>query len=122
MNEDKMAQQVIDVMEEWFQAIEAGTANDRIPNPDDKSPSMEEANKMIEKIDKFIEQEVTEHDDYWERTGMAFKGKPIDKPSDFKRLVGLSRIAFAQDIKRAKKQAGYDDLPKEQLEYPEYYS
>ena len=87
---------VIAVMEDWFRALEKG--EQRYPDHTDKTVTIEHANKIVEYIDRFIEGEVREHEDYWRGQGMETRGKAIDKPADFKRMNPLMRLAFAQAL------------------------
>jgi hypothetical protein len=96
-------QRIIDILDDWFWAMENGTANDRLPDPDGAHYSEEYIDGFIRLIDGFFENELRKHARYWQ--GKDFQkptlkhGKAIDIPPDFNRLKGLSREAFVQEIK-----------------------
>ena len=102
--EQSDAQFVIDVMEEWFVAIEDGSANLRYPDPLGVRYTEVEADAFVKLVDDFYEDEVVGHYSYWQSIGLKSKGKSIDATPDFKRLEGASREAFMQDIKKRVKE------------------
>jgi hypothetical protein len=85
---------VIAVLEDWFQSIEKKTSHLRLPDPDYKMYTDEEADKLIRYLDDYFHTEVETHPTYWGDKG-------IDMPADFYRLKGRARIRFMQDIRRA---------------------
>ena len=95
---DEHIQEVIAVYEDWFQAIEDGTASQRLPDPNGKRFSTKEVDDFINTIDQLFEYEVRMNSDYHGRVGMQTRGKPMNHPADFNRLEGASREAFMQDI------------------------
>ncbi|KKN57546.1 hypothetical protein LCGC14_0560920 [marine sediment metagenome] len=90
----KCVDKVIEVMEDWFQAIENGTAHLRMPGP--KRLSEEEVERTIKYLDDEFQKEIDSHAGHWRLRG-------IDTSPCFNRLEGTSREAFVQDIKRTKK-------------------
>jgi hypothetical protein len=105
--------EVIDIMDKWFWLIEDGKADNHLPNPTGMKVTMEEANQVIDFIDKEITYEVTTHKDYFGIT------RGIDTPADFNRLEGASRVAFVQQILEAKARLGLERNKKPQ--HPGYY-
>ena len=113
------AELIMDVLEEWFDAIEDGTANDRMPDLMGKRYSEEEIDSTIRSIDLYFEGQL--HNlTYWawqgekgreyvelDRDTNEFKvmskieprGVPIDTPPEFNRIEGIAREAFVQDVK-----------------------
>jgi len=91
--------QVIDVMEDWFQAIEAGTANKRLPDISGTRYTKEEVDDFIDRIDKFFESELSHHADYHARIGIRTSGVPMNVPPEFNRLRGAAREAFMQALR-----------------------
>ena len=81
---------IIALLEEWFWAIESGTANNRYPGLD-CSVSQEKADNLVEIIEGFIEEEIKTHPSHWAR-----KGK--DAPPDFRRLAPHARRAMAEQL------------------------
>lgn len=102
-------QKVIDVLEEWFWAIEDGSANQRMPDPDGEKISAGRIDALIDTIDKFIEGQVTYSAVYFANKGKETKGKPMNEPAEFNRLEGAAREAFAQDVFRKIKEVYGDD-------------
>lgn len=104
------AQAVISVMEDWFQAIEAGTAPDRMPDPKGERYPSRYIDKFIQVIDSFFAEEIKKNRDYWKGEGyikpQLKNGKPIDSPPDFNRLQGMAREAFVQELKKTIKGQG----------------
>ena len=93
---DAETQRVIAVMEEWFWAIEDGSANLRMP--DLTKPLPDRVDEIIKVIDDRINYEIEFSSYYFRDVGMETKEKPIDIGADFCRLQGLSRDAFVQDV------------------------
>lgn len=96
------AQAVIGVMEDWFWAIENGTAQLRLPNPEGLQVSHEGVENIIRTIDEFFAEEFRRNPGWWARVGKETKGKPIDMLPEFNRLQGASREAFVQALLWAK--------------------
>ncbi len=90
----KYVDKVIEVMEDWFQVIENGTAHLRMPS--NKRIPEEEVDRVINYLDDEFQKEIDSHVEHW-------KNKGIDTAPCFNRLEGTSREAFVQDIKRTKK-------------------
>ncbi len=103
-------QRIIDVMEDWFWAIENDTANERLPDPHGERYSEEYIDGFIRIVDGFFEDELREHPRYWQgkehKKPELKQGKIIDCPPDFNRLQGASREAFVQEIKLMTKWLG----------------
>jgi hypothetical protein len=100
-----VAYKVIKVMDEWFWAIENGTAQKRRPDPQGQRYTEEEVDAFIKGIDDEFEHQINSAAKYHAETGLVTKGKPIDLPPEFNRLKGASREAFMQAIKKAKQEA-----------------
>lgn len=92
------AKRVMNVLEDWFNAIEEGTANNRMPNPNGKMFDEEICDKLIKEIEEQTTYEVYFNNTYHAKVGMATEGVVMDAPSGFDRLEGQARQAFAQDI------------------------
>lgn len=93
---DAKVEAVVDLLTDWFNAIEAGTAQFRLPSPTyqrrgGKPPWTErELEALIEAIDKDIERELG-----WAsaNTAMGCKAGP-----EFRRLALPQRLALAQQL------------------------
>ncbi len=96
---------VISVMEDWFWAIERGEVNKRMPDVLGERWHSSEVDRVITHIDDFFDNELKMHESYWQMQGVDSKGVGIDTPPEFKRLTGLSRVAFVQQVKAAKGKA-----------------
>ena len=95
----ELVKRVIACLQEWFNAIEDGTANDRLPDPNGRRFTEKETEEFIKVIDDYTEWEVTQHKDYHGRQGIVMTGVPMDLPTTFYELEGASREAFMQDVK-----------------------
>lgn len=85
------AQKVIDVLEDWFQAVEKDEANSRIPDTNYKRFTKKECDELINMIDDYINEQI--------RRGWM-RGE-VDAGSDFYRISSDSaREAMAQDLYR----------------------
>ncbi len=97
------AQRIIDILDEWFWAIENGTANRRRPDPDGQRYDADYVDNFIRTVDEFFKDELRRNARYWR--GEVIKkpdlksGKPIDIPPEFNRLEGAAREAFVQEVK-----------------------
>jgi len=91
--EKGLIEAVINCMDDWFWAIEDGTASKRMPDPSGKRYSKEEVDKTIGILDWEFQNELQGQfgapRPYWTSQGM-------DMPPDFNRLQGMSREAFVQ--------------------------
>lgn len=96
---------VIDVLERWHQAIEAGVANTRRPDLDHKESvvSKSKVDNLIEQVDDYFIGELKMHHLHWERKGLS-------EPPDFGRLEGGARLAFYQDLVEVVKDITDEDL------------
>jgi hypothetical protein len=83
---------IIDVLQEWFQALEQGTADTRMPDPAYRwrrhCPSIEEIDTLIREIDQYIERE-------WRNWG---KARGFEAPAELWRLAPPARLALMQDL------------------------
>lgn len=96
---EALVKQVIGVLQDWFEAIEAQTANHRHPSID-CSVTDEQANRLIDVIDDFFENEVTKYPEYWANR------KHVEAPPQFLRLELHARKAMAEDLRGVLKGAG----------------
>ncbi len=95
---EPIVKKTIDVMEDWFQAIEAGIANDRMPNRTDKRYDSSKCDRIIRKIDTYFQGQVDNHPVYFHPKGIKTKGVPMTENAGFERLEGGAREAFVQDL------------------------
>ncbi len=79
---------VIEVLEQWFQAIELNVTDGKAPNLKDGVVSKEKVNFLVEIIDNFFEDELKKNSKYWQH-----KDRQITNPPDFNLHM---RIAEAQ--------------------------
>jgi len=86
----------------WFHMIEmadrAGKPIQILPSLAEPIPTKEEADRIIDIYDDFTVSEVINHFTYWRDKGTVDTGKPIDKPTRFNVLKGMTRQTFAQAI------------------------
>jgi len=88
---EALVKRVIGVLQEWFKALEAGTANHRYPSIH-CTITDEQANRLIDVIDEFFENEVTKYPEYWANR------KHVDAPPQFSRLELHARKSLAEDL------------------------
>jgi hypothetical protein len=125
-------QEVIAILEDWFLAIENGTASKRLPDPLGKRYDKDAVNIFIESIEGVFTFELAHHASYHDEIGIRTRGKGMTNPPDFNRLIGASREAFMQAIiaKRDEVQkrvntrynARSDELEDETESYPNDYT
>ena len=88
----------------WFHMIEeadrAGKPIQILPNLSEPIPTREEADRIIDIYDEFTLYEVESHVSYWRDKGVIDTGKPVDEPTRFNELRGMTRQTFAQAIWR----------------------
>jgi len=89
---EALVKRVIGVLQNWFEAIEGGTANHRHPSIG-CTVTDEQANRLIDLIDDFFENEVTKYPEYWSNR------KQVDAPPQFLRLELQARRALAEDLR-----------------------
>jgi len=89
---EALVKRVIGVLQDWFEAIEGETANHRHPSID-CTVTDEQANRLIDAIDDFFENEVTKYPEYW------VNRKHVDAPPQFSRLELHARKALAEDLR-----------------------
>jgi len=96
---------VIAVLEDWYQAIEEGTANKRMPNPTARRFSDAECAKLLRIIDEYIQWELDFHPAYWSHYSPNRVDKlAISAPAQMYRIEGNAREAFAQDVDKKLKE------------------
>ena len=88
---EALVKRVIGVLQGWFEALEAETANHRYPSID-CTVTDEQANRLIDVIDDFFENEVTKYPEYWANR------KHVDAPPQFSRLELHARKSLAEDL------------------------
>jgi len=88
---EALVKRVIGVLQEWFEALEAQTANDRHPSIG-CTVTDEQANRLIEVIDEFFENEVSKYPEYWANR------KHVEAPPGFSRLELHARKSLAEDL------------------------
>ena len=88
---EALVKRVIGVLEDWFETLEAETANHRYPSID-CTITDEQANRLIDVIDEFFENEVTKYPEYWANR------KHVDAPPQFSRLELHARKSMAEDL------------------------
>lgn len=85
---------IIDVLQEWFLALEDGTVATRLPDPayrwHRRQPSVEEIDALVCEIDQYIERE-------WRSWG---KARGFGATAELSRLPTQARIALMQDLDR----------------------
>lgn len=92
-------ERTIAILQDWFQALENGTAEYRNPDPrfvrpNDKPPyTDEEVDRVIAALDEEIDGEIQRNKSHW-----AAKGIQIG--SAFARLAPLQRRALVEDLAR----------------------
>jgi hypothetical protein len=86
---------VMDAMDDWFWAIESGTAGKRSPDPSGQRYSKAQVDAFIKQIDNEFEYEIDNYSSYHQARGMSIV-------PDFNRLKGQSREAFMQTMKKVK--------------------
>ena len=93
-----LRERVLQVLEACFWAIEDGSANSWLPDPDSKRFDEEQQRLIIEvDLDTYIDWEVAAHYEYWEKPEHGC----IDRPANFGRLKGPAREAFCQKLHEA---------------------
>ncbi len=91
----ELRDRLIEILEEWLQAIWDGTVNYRLPGGDyEQEASLDDADKLIEAIMDWYRKEFAVNRRYWTERG-------IYKIPDYTQIQGKARIAFAQDLRRA---------------------
>jgi hypothetical protein len=89
-----LKKRLIDVLEEWLNAIWDGTANDRLPSADYEADiNPDDADTLISEIMDWYNEEFDLNRRYW-------NGKGIYEIPDFTQIKGKSRLAFVQDLRR----------------------
>lgn len=88
---EALVRRVIGVLQEWYDAIEEGTANYRLPSAGCPI-SDEQADALIQVIDQFFVDEYTEYNEYWTKRML------VDAPPEFSRLEITARKALAEDL------------------------
>lgn len=89
---EALVKRVIGVLQDWFEAMEGGIANHRHPSIG-CTVTDEQANRLIDVIDDFFENEVTKYPEYWTNR------KQVDAPPQFSRLELHARKALAEDLR-----------------------
>lgn len=86
---------VFAVLESWFQAIEAGTAHHRLPDPAFSPPP---GRPVIE--EDLVEQFITELDREIDQDSLGSRGKwcGADATSEFSRLGYPQRVSLIQEL------------------------
>lgn len=83
---------IIDVLQDWFLALEQGTAPARLPDPAyrwrRRRPAVEEIDSLLAEIDQYIERE-------WRNWG---KARGFEAPAELSRLAPPARLALMQDL------------------------
>lgn len=90
---EALVRKVIEVLQDWFEAMERGAANHRHSSID-CTVTDEQANRLIDVIDGFFENEVTKYPEYWANR------KQVDGLPEFSRLAPQARKALAEDLRR----------------------
>ncbi len=110
--DEALSEAIIDVMDEWFWAIEDGSANQRTPDLDGRRFSEQECDELIHLIDDYSDAQLA--------LGWG-KNKGIDVGPGFERLEGSAREAFTQDVYRvcAAVAPAINMLGKPKIYYPE---
>jgi hypothetical protein len=93
---------VIETAEEWFQAMQNGTANLRLPDPSYRRFTQQECDEFIEWLDDYFTHQVEDYGSYFIPRGCLY-------PADWKRIEGGSREAFLQDLKKALAKFGNEE-------------
>ena len=94
----------INVLQEWFDSLEDGTANTRTPDFNYEIYfSDAEINELINKIDNEFSNELTKNYKYWNEI------MSISQPPRFFRLEGGTRLAFVQDLHKEVKDWDIDE-------------
>lgn len=95
---EAQVRQVIGVLQDWFEALEEGTANQRYPSLDCMVDD-EVANSLVAVIDGAFEHEITSYGEYWrERKG-------VEATPEFSRLELHAKRALAEDLRRVLEQS-----------------
>jgi len=89
---ESLVKRVIGVLQDWFEAMEEGTANHRHPSIG-CSVTDEQANRLIGAIDDSFENEITKYPEYWANR------KQVEAPPQFSRLELHARRALAEDLR-----------------------
>lgn len=89
---EALVKRVIGVLQDWFEAMEARTANHRHPSIG-CTVTDEQANRLIEVIDESFENEINKYPEYWANR------KQVEAPPQFSRLELHARRALAEDIR-----------------------
>lgn len=89
---EAQVKRVIGVLQDWFEAMEAGTANHRHPSIG-CSVTDDQANRLIDVIDESFEKEITKYPEYWANR------KQVEAPPQFYRLELHARKALAEDLR-----------------------
>src|SRR2546428_11950060 len=92
--EDRLTTLTVGVLEEWYQAIENGSAPYRFPSADGEPRSDDDIDRIIAAIDEEIDGEIERNQSHWNAKGI-FRG------SGFIRLHPLQRRALVEDLARA---------------------
>ena len=88
---EALVKRVIGILQDWFEAMEEGTANHRQPSIG-CTVTDEQANRLIALIDDSFESEITKYPEYWANR------KQVDEPPQFSRLDLHARRALAEDL------------------------
>jgi hypothetical protein len=92
--EDRLITLTIGVLEDWYQAVENGSASYRFPSADGDPRSDDDIDRIIAAIDEEIDGEIERNQSHWNAKGI-FRG------SGFIRLQPLQRRALVEDLARA---------------------
>lgn len=91
----ELKNRLIDILEEWLEAIHDGTANYRLAEEGyEKKISPDSADSLIGTIMEWYREEFSVNRAYWNELG-------IYQIPDYTQIRGQARIAFAQDLHRA---------------------
>jgi heme oxygenase len=89
---EALVRRLIGVLQDWFEAMEEGTANHRHPSID-CTITDEQANRLIGTIDESFEDEITKYPEYWAK-------REAERPPEFSRLELHARRALAEELRR----------------------
>ena len=93
-----IVKRIVDVLQDWFMAMESGEAVHRYPAPDSKVGT-DKADKLISVLDAYFEGELSSNPEYHGRKMGTWPDVP-GSPG-FSRLAPHARIALFEDLKRA---------------------
>ena len=89
-----LRKRLIEVLEEWLQAIWDGTANYRLPTGEyDEEVDPDDADSLINAIMDWYREEFNINRRYWNEQG-------IYEIPNYTRIKGKARVAFAQELRQ----------------------